>query len=366
MGSISIKATCCCLLISLCICGRQSVKAQVRADTLTIKIQAVAGMQYDPVRFSVSPGSWVKLILANTDEMDHNLIIGKKQSREKIVSAAMALGARGMTTSFVPQIPEVLWHIPLIHGEQADSIIFRVPRATGVYPYVCTFPGHGNIMYGAMHVTNGLMPSLAADLHIPPHRRVQKEDTLLGLESGHPFALEPPYLYRVLMPDASPAAIAVALPNQLSYCWDAGVCRLRYVWYGPFLDLQDYWTVKGELYAKILGEIIYRDEGAYPLLVGVDAVIPEVQFKGYRLVNNYPEFQYVVSGMDVFEKIMTLKDGSGLTRQFQIVGATEVIWFTHEPDDGIIYSSDKGVWVANRLRLTPQEAAAFNITMMMH
>jgi plastocyanin len=353
-------------LICLSICGAQNLKAQDIVDTLTIKIKAVAGLQYDPVRFSVPPGSWVKLILANTDEMDHNLIIGKKQSREKIVSAALALGAKGMANSFVPEIPEVLWHIPLIHGEQADSIFFRVPRATGVYPYVCTFPGHGNIMYGAMHVTNGLMPALAADIHVPPHRRAQKEDTPLAHESGHPFALEPPYLYRVLMPDASPAAIAVALPDQLSYCWDAGVCRLRYAWSGAFLDLQDYWTVKGELYAKILGEIIYRDNTPFPLLLGVDAVVPEVKFKGYRLVDNYPEFHYEVSGMDVFEKITSLKDGSGLTRQFQIAGSTDVIWFTHDPDEGITYSSDKGVWDANRLRLTPQEAAAFSITMIIH
>ena len=95
-------------------------------------------------------------------------------------------------------------------------------------------------------------------------------------------------------------------------------------------------------------------------------MVPEVKFKGYRLVNNYPEFHYDVSGMEVFEKITTIMDGSGLTRQVQIVDAPDVIWFTHSPDDGIRYSSDKGLWDANRLRLTPQEAAAFNITMVIH
>ena len=343
--------------------GVHSLKAQDVVDTLTIKIRAVAGMQYDVVRFSVRPGSWVKLVLSNRDDMDHNLIIGKKQSREKIVSAALALGPNGMASSYVPEIPEVLWHIPLIHGNQADSIIFRVPRATGVYPYVCTFPGHGNIMYGAMHVTNGVLPALAADLNVPPHRRQQKEDTPLSHQSGHPFTLEPPYLYRVLMPDASPAAIAVALPDQLSYCWDAGVCRLRYAWSGAFLDLQDYWTVKGELHAKILGKIIYRDDTPYPLLLGVDAKVPIVKFKGYRMVRNFPEFHYEVSGMDVHEKITTIKDGFGLKRQFQMAGVANVVWFVYSPDDGITYSSDKGVWESNRLRLTPLEAAEFTISM---
>ena len=39
-----------------------------------------------------------------------------------------------------------------------------------------------------------------------------------------------PVVYRTFMPGASPAAFAVALPGNQFYCWDAGECRLRYVW----------------------------------------------------------------------------------------------------------------------------------------
>src|SRR5687767_5561030 len=45
-----------------------------------------------------------------------------------------------------------------------------------------------------------------------------------------------PQVLRIFMPDASPAAIAVALPGDLSFCFDASECRLRYVWKGGFID----------------------------------------------------------------------------------------------------------------------------------
>ena len=64
--------------------------------------------------------------------------------------------------------------------------------------------------------------------------------------SMHPYRPVPPYVYRILMPDAGPAAIAVSLPQKLSYCWDAGACRLRYAWQGDFIDPIDYWDKKGE------------------------------------------------------------------------------------------------------------------------
>ena len=38
-----------------------------------------------------------------------------------------------------------------------------------------------------------------------------------------------PFVQRIFMPNSGPASIAVALPGDLNYCWDASQCRLRYV-----------------------------------------------------------------------------------------------------------------------------------------
>ena len=74
----------------------------------------------------------------------------------------------------------------------------------------------------------------------------------------HPYALIPPYLYHVFIEGASPDAIAVHLPEDLSYAWDAGACRLRFAWKGGFLDMSDLWKGHFDASAKILGDIFYR------------------------------------------------------------------------------------------------------------
>lgn len=334
-------------------------------DTTTIFIKAKPGMQYDPARFAVKPGHFIRLIFSNEDEMEHNLIIGKKDSRQKIVDAATALGTDGPIANYAPKISEVLWSIPILKSAESDTLIFRSPRSTGVYPYVCTFPGHGTVMYGGMHVTNGIMPDIVADHSVPFHLRKRESDKSVTAPaaSGHPFDLIPPYLYRVLMPYAGPAAIAVCLPNKLNYCWDAGVCKLRYIWSGEFIDLTDYWTIKGELTAKILGSIFYKDSSLSPTIVIEGTPSPLVRFKGYRLIQGYPEFHYFVDDLEVFELIQSMENGSGIIRKFSLHNSTKNIRFGLPPFDNIKYSSDQGLLNKNELILSSPQSKSFSITM---
>ncbi len=341
--------------------SRIQLAAQTKPDTIRIAIKAIAGMQYDLVRFSIKPGSYINLILTNADEMEHNLVFGKKDSRQKIVDAALALGKDGPSIGYIPKVPEVLASIRVLNSNETDSILFRAPRATGVYPYVCSFPGHGGIMYGAMHVTQGLMPELNADIFIPPHRRKTESISHKIRPAEHPYSLIPPYLYRVLMPDAGPAAIAVCLPNKINYCWDAGSCRLRYIWTGAFLDLSDYWTIKGELNAKILGSIIYK--GKTQIQSEMPKGISKVRFKGYKLIDGYPEFNYFLDKMEILEHITSQVDDPGIIRQFKISNIHRPVRFIYEDYEGIIFKSDKGIWEGNQLYLQPNEATHFTITM---
>jgi plastocyanin len=321
-------------------------------------------MQYDLARFSVKPGTYVRLILINKDDMEHNMVLGKQNSRQAIVAIAQALGKDGPAMGYIPKSDLILTSIPLLHVGQADSVLFRAPRNTGVYPYVCTFPGHGSIMYGAMHVTNGVMPEIMADTDIPPHRRKVTGSAVQDPLPGHPFKLNPPYLYRVLMPDAGPASIAVCLPNNINYCWDAGVCRLRYLWEGGFLDLTDYWTIKGEPHAKILGNRFYHDSLNFNFRIGHSESIPKVQFKGYRLVKDYPEYHYYIDDIEVFELIHDLDHGPGIVREFRMNHVNQSIEFIHQQKDGMIYRYNKGKIKEDRVELNPTEAASFSITML--
>ncbi|MGV3502766.1 MAG: plastocyanin/azurin family copper-binding protein [Adhaeribacter sp.] len=367
----------CLLILWACCCGL-SAPARPLADSLiTITLQAVPGMQFDLVRFQVAPGTRVKLVFSNADDMSHNLLITAPGARLEVVNAALQLEEKGPASHYIPSSPKVLWAIPVISPGQTRSITFTAPQKTGVYPYVCTYPGHGFVMYGAMYVgTEKSLPALSQDAHIPPARRqadakapahhaaAGPAPAAEAAPGGHPYAPVAPYLYRLFMDDASPAAIAVRLPQDLAYCWDAAACRLRYAWKGGFVDTTLPWKGHADATARVLGTIFFRDNTAYPLRPGKAEAIPTVAYKGYRLVNRYPEFHYTLNGTDVYELIQPKADGNGLVRTFRIPGSRQTWWFdTFANDEAVKYQASAGKWEKGKLRLSAKEARSFTLTM---
>jgi azurin len=350
--------------------------AQSRPDSaVTISINAVAGLQFDVVRFAVKPGAKVTLLLSNQDDMSHNLLITRPGTRQAVVNAAMNLGDRGPEQNFIPELGDVLHAIKLLAPSETQTITFTAPDKPGVFPYVCTYPGHGFVMYGAMYVTNDPLPPIEKDLAIPEMRRTSHSKNTVtqadhaghgkdtAPKRAHPFETVPPFLYRAFMDDASPAAIAVNLPHQLSYCWDAGSCRLLYAWQGEFLDNTEFWKGHKDANAKVMGDIFYRDKADFPLHIGNSNQVPVAKFKGYKLINRFPEFQYSLDGVTVYELIQPKKDGSGLIRTFRIPKASTPVWFEFDALDGVTYNTNKGKPEKNRIRLSPSEAVQFSITM---
>ena len=343
------------------------VNAHPAKDTVTISINAVGGLQYDLPRFRVTPGAKVRIIFTNKDDMSHNLVITKPGARSEVVNAALNLGNEGQQMNYIPRVPAVLWSVPILTPGDTKTITFTAPAATGVYPYVCTYPGHGLVMYGAMYVINGEMPAVKDDPNIPPNRKADTGDSAhqghTAAKMTHAYKEEPPYVCRIFIPDASPAAIAVRLPHDLSYCWDAGTCRLRYAWQGGFLDNTDIWKGHHDAYGIILGTVFFRDETAYPLQPDKPGNIPVVKFKGYQLINRYPEFHYTINGIDIYELLRPKEDGTGLTRTFRIPKTERTIWFVADPRDGVSYQSSGGKWINGKLRILPEQAGRFTITM---
>jgi len=368
--------------------------AQKTTGIRSIIIETVDGLQYDVVRFKVKPGEKVKITLKNVSDMNHNLLIVKPGARLKVINAALQLAEKGPQMDYIPKVSDVLWSIPLISTGQTKSVTFTAPSKPGVYPYVCTFPGHGFVMYGAMYVMQeGTMPDITKDKNIPELRR--KEDTKNKNDkvgkvikdnkvqekkempadmhteshemavSPHPYVLTPPYLYHAFLDGVSPAAIAVNLPQELSYCWDNETCRLSLAWKGDFVDMADLWKGHFNASAKILGDIFFRDHTDFPIRLGEKATVPnDVKYKGYRLMNEYPEFHYTLNGIDVYELIREKPDGNGLVRSFQIPHVEQTVWFfTDKEEDAIEYEFSAGKWKDGKLEVSPEEAREFTITM---
>ena len=134
--------------------GFEKVDQEVVISTLR------AQMKYDIRSFSVKPGAKVKLIFKNVDDLPHNLIIctpGKSKGKDKgqeVIDAVMKLGDKGVEMDWEPKgHPRMLYSSGMVQPKKESVIWFKAPKKEGDYPYICTFPGHFQLMNGMMAVS---------------------------------------------------------------------------------------------------------------------------------------------------------------------------------------------------------------------
>jgi azurin len=352
-----------CLVVLLC-SFYYPVSAQ--QDT-TIIIKVLGGLQFDLPRFSVKPNTRITITLDNHDDMAHNLVVTQPNSRIKVVDEALKLAEKGAKMDYVPNSPLVIAHTKILEPGKTESITFTVEKE-GIYPYVCTYPGHGYIMYGAMYVGTRPLPPLDKDLNIPEPQRQKTGASMshaghhMAAPSPHPYPLKYPLHYRTFMPDCSPAAIAVALSETESYCFDAGKCYLRYAWSGGFVDNSEQWKGNGSKLTKIVGDVYWRDQTGFPFRVATVDAIPEVDFKGYYFTNRIPTFRYLLNGIEVLETLKLLPNNAGLSRSFVFKNNTKTFFFITKTDDGISYQSSAGKFENGVLKI-PAGTTRLTITM---
>jgi cytochrome c551/c552 len=158
-----------------------------------------------------------------------------------------------------------------------------------------------------------------------------------------------PRVQRIFLPDASPAAIAVALPGDFSYVFDAAECRVRYVWQGGFMDGNPYWKGNGSSLAEIQGERVYQED-EFPLKWARPPSTDVPKFLGYRLIDGLPTFVYVRNGVRFEERILPLADGSGIERVFS---TDAVMDFQVELAEGAVINKaadSRGVTITQRFK----------------
>ncbi len=180
-------------------------------------------------------------------------------------------------------------------------------------------------------------------------------------KKGDPYAASPvqakrPQVQRIFMPNAGPAAIAVALDDKVSLCWDAGDCRFRYAWNGGFIDGYPYWQGNGSSLAKIVGELQYTEKSSPFKAMG------EVKFSGYRMEKELPVFQYQLGDKKITETFKALSNGTGFSRTFTVSPApSDGLELNFPTDEQVTYGSDKGTWVGSKLTLKAADAATFTV-----
>ncbi len=111
-------------------------------------------IKYNKTLLTVKAGQRVVINLDNPDAMQHNMLILKPGTLQKVGAAADALARdpKGAEKQYVPRIPEVLYSTKLINPGDEATLTFTAPSTPGDYPFVCTFPGHWRIMNGILRV----------------------------------------------------------------------------------------------------------------------------------------------------------------------------------------------------------------------
>ncbi|MDB5309403.1 MAG: dehydrogenase [Gemmataceae bacterium] len=130
----------------------------VRVGTLTDQ------MLFDRDRLVAQAGKPIEFVFENTDIMPHNFVITVPGALEEVGNAAEAFGTQpgAAEKHYVPPLPgKVLLASKLLQPQTGQQLRFQAPKEPGIYPYVCTYPGHWRRMHGALYVVADLDEYLA-------------------------------------------------------------------------------------------------------------------------------------------------------------------------------------------------------------
>ena len=218
----------------------------------------------------------------------------------------------------------------------------------------------------AAETINALWAALEQGDKLPVPEGFDLRAGLAGSEE-RPEPTDEAVVVRVDMPEASPAPIAVGMPGGVSYCFDTVSCRVRYAWRGEFLDTSPTVLRKTEpgtkrsSVATILGEIFYSSDN-FPLRVGAFDGVPECDYRGYRMVDGYPELHYRLDGVDVYERIVGAPDDNGFVREFRVPDVAQPMWFVVEEPEGVEVTSTLGAARGGRLEIPQVSDVDFTVT----
>lgn len=133
-----------------------------RLENLDVRVIAIGTvverMIYDKEIIFVQAGKPVEFRFANTDNMPHNFAIVQPGSLEEVglLAEATSRDADAAERHYVPKSDKVMLASRLLQPGESQAITFEAPQTPGVYPYVCTYPGHWRRMFGALYVVANL------------------------------------------------------------------------------------------------------------------------------------------------------------------------------------------------------------------
>lgn len=116
------------------------------APERTITIGVDDSMKFSVTAITAAPGETLKIVVKSTGTMPkmamaHNVVLLALGTKP---DAFVKAGAMSRETDFIApaEKSKVIAATPLAGAGETVEVTFRVPDKKGVYPFVCTFPGH--------------------------------------------------------------------------------------------------------------------------------------------------------------------------------------------------------------------------------
>ena len=108
-------------------------------------------MKFDKKNITVQAGSWVRINLVNEGvdpAMLHNIVFVKYGTRKEVAKQSIEAGP---DLQFVPKSTDVIAYSDLADPGETVVLEFEAPEK-GNYEFICTYPGHSEIMRGYFFV----------------------------------------------------------------------------------------------------------------------------------------------------------------------------------------------------------------------
>ncbi|MFT5633396.1 MAG: azurin [Rubritalea sp.] len=118
-----------------------------------VQIKTIPRLKYDRTKFTVKAGESVALELKNIDSMPHNIVITKPGKKQQVGETAFKMmnDPNARKKNYVPDDKsDLIAYSDVVEPTGKHTTYFKAPKEKGGYPFICTFPGHWQVMQGVM------------------------------------------------------------------------------------------------------------------------------------------------------------------------------------------------------------------------
>ena len=131
----------------------QENEKKIERNEQTIVLNSNDLMLFDKTSLSAKAGKNIRLVLNHTGKigkefMGHNFVLLKK---DVDVDDFAMLALDFKENEYIPKNNDFIVHTRMLGGGESDTINFTIDEP-GSYTYVCTFPGHYQIMQGILTI----------------------------------------------------------------------------------------------------------------------------------------------------------------------------------------------------------------------